>query len=780
MEKYRKVKTLGRGSFGAAILVRRVTDDARFVLKRIDTSRMSSKEKHEVQVEIDVLSHLDSPCIVQYHEHFVHKKGMCIVMEYADGGDLSHQVENAKKAGRYISEEAILNWFVQICMGLKHCHDRKILHRDLKTQNIFLTSTGLVKLGDFGIARVLLATAEMASTVVGTPYYLSPEIVENKKYNAKSDIWSLGVVLYELAALQVPFTGSNLPQLVVSITRGQFPPPPVHFSKQLHELINTMLKQDPSKRPTVSQLLRQPATANRIRAVFGATMARDEMSHTVLHGKLHAPVAHKHKSRLRVAPEPKQAAPEDAPCPMQDAEPTRAGFVGHKPKSPPAQQPDKSKSHKRRPAGMHGAKKVSSVQAGRVQTAPPEERHPVASRKSGLAEQEENKAWWEKSPQASAAEPKKFLTKGSGMRASSRSPPSTQSRASSASSSQSRLSSAHSSKSSYVPPGLSIDTRPRGGVQHSAEHSADVPKPVVKSRVVHSPKSISTSRSAWSTAPDGIEQPVLSPAQRIKGSLGSPSAPQQEREPKPDVTAVFHTQRPASATGASVGIDFSQVEQGTLDSNQIHFTFGSLNTAQILGTTAIMNTNSNWQTCTWKKEAHNFWNAPPADCDLESEVMSDDEVVQAAGEEQSTMYHTCSTHATSNPEDAAKEDQQDLINMLQDYLMESDGEDDVLVEGQEDQEDELNVEAIEFDVQRMKNRLQSELGSTMYGAVKAVVEQAVKQADEDGMTDLELETEISFQLYEVIGEDRPDLVVEMKHLVDLEDSLNTLAEGGDL
>ena len=92
----------------------------------------------------------------------------------------------------------------------------------------------------------------------------------------------------------------------------------------------------------------------------------------------------------------------------------------------------------------------------------------------------------------------------------------------------------------------------------------------------------------------------------------------------------------------------------------------------------------------------------------------------------------------------------------------------------------MNVEAIEFDVQRMKNRLQSELGSTMYGAVKAVVEQAVKQADEDGMTDLELETEISFQLYEVIGEDRPDLVVEMKHLVDLEDSLNTLAEGGDL
>ena len=93
---------------------------------------------------------------------------------------------------------------------MKHVHDRKILHRDLKAQNIFLTKRGIVKLGDFGIARVLSNTVSRAKTVVGTPYYLSPEIIENKPYNFKSDIWSLGVLLYELCSLRPPFNATSL------------------------------------------------------------------------------------------------------------------------------------------------------------------------------------------------------------------------------------------------------------------------------------------------------------------------------------------------------------------------------------------------------------------------------------------------------------------------------------------------------------------------------------------------------------------------------------------
>ncbi|XP_022786792.1 serine/threonine-protein kinase Nek5-like [Stylophora pistillata] len=118
-----------------------------------------------------------------------------------------------------LPEDQVLDYFVQICLGLKHVHDRKILHRDLKSQNIFLTKNGIVKLGDFGIARVLHSTMELARTCIGTPYYLSPEICENKPYNNKSDIWSLGCVLYELLTLKHAFEAGNMKNLVLKIIR---------------------------------------------------------------------------------------------------------------------------------------------------------------------------------------------------------------------------------------------------------------------------------------------------------------------------------------------------------------------------------------------------------------------------------------------------------------------------------------------------------------------------------------------------------------------------------
>ena len=93
---------------------------------------------------------------------------------------------------------------------MKHVHDRKILHRDIKCQNVFVCKNGCIKLGDFGIARVLRNTMEVAKSMVGTPYYLSPEIIEGRPYSFKSDIWSLGVMLYEMCALRPPFEGSSM------------------------------------------------------------------------------------------------------------------------------------------------------------------------------------------------------------------------------------------------------------------------------------------------------------------------------------------------------------------------------------------------------------------------------------------------------------------------------------------------------------------------------------------------------------------------------------------
>ena len=131
-------------------------------------------------------------------------------MDYANGGDLCQKIKNQREKGKYFSENQILDYFTQICLAIKHIHDRKILHRDIKSQNIFLMKDNKIKLGDFGIAKCLNNTFEKAKTLIGTPYYLSPEIINDKPYDYKSDIWSLGILLYEICALKILFEGFNM------------------------------------------------------------------------------------------------------------------------------------------------------------------------------------------------------------------------------------------------------------------------------------------------------------------------------------------------------------------------------------------------------------------------------------------------------------------------------------------------------------------------------------------------------------------------------------------
>lgn len=111
-------------------------------------------------------------------------------------------------------------------------------------------------MGDFGIAKVLTHTVDIARTMVGTPYYLSPEIVESRPYSFKSDIWSLGVMLYELCALKPPFEGSNIHFLAIKIARGEYPPLPSHFSRELKTLVSQMLTIDVQRRPNINQILK--------------------------------------------------------------------------------------------------------------------------------------------------------------------------------------------------------------------------------------------------------------------------------------------------------------------------------------------------------------------------------------------------------------------------------------------------------------------------------------------------------------------------------------------
>ena len=135
-------------------------------------------------------------------------------------------------------------WFAQICMGIKHVHDKNILHRDLKSQNIFVTKSNLIKLGDFGISRVLSNSQSKAHSVVGTPYYLAPELIRESPYSFAADIWSLGVLLYEICALRPPFKAPNFVKLTKKIMEGKYPELPNQFSQELKDLVAKLLNQD--------------------------------------------------------------------------------------------------------------------------------------------------------------------------------------------------------------------------------------------------------------------------------------------------------------------------------------------------------------------------------------------------------------------------------------------------------------------------------------------------------------------------------------------------------
>ncbi|XP_040912645.1 serine/threonine-protein kinase Nek5-like isoform X2 [Toxotes jaculatrix] len=283
MNNYEVIRQIGEGAFGKAFLVRDRGGggDRQCVVKQIDLRKMSAREREASKKEVTLLSKMKHPNIVSFTTSFHERGSLYIVMEYCDGGDLMKKINMQR--GVPFTEEQIVGWFVQICLGLKHIHDRKILHRDIKSQNIFLTNRGMkAKLGDFGIARMLNNTMELARTCVGTPYYLSPEICESRPYNNKTDIWSLGCVLYELCTLRHPFEGSSLRQLVSKICRGRYNPVSSRYSHDLRLLVAHLFKVNPRDRPSVSSVLRCPFLEKHISKHLDPQVMQEEFSHTTL------------------------------------------------------------------------------------------------------------------------------------------------------------------------------------------------------------------------------------------------------------------------------------------------------------------------------------------------------------------------------------------------------------------------------------------------------------------------------------------------------------------
>lgn len=272
------LRAVGKGSYGEVSLVRHRHDGKQYVIKKLNLKNASSRERKAAEQEAQLLSQLKHPNIVAYRESWQGEDGLLyIVMGFCEGGDLYHKLKEQK--GKLLPESQVVEWFVQIAMALQYLHEKHILHRDLKTQNVFLTRTNIIKVGDLGIARVLENQYDMASTLIGTPYYMSPELFSNKPYNCKSDVWALGCCVYEMATLKHAFNAKDMNSLVYRIIEGKLPPMPKDYSPHLVEIIRTMLSKNPEERPSVKSILRHPYIKHQISLFLEATKAKATKSH---------------------------------------------------------------------------------------------------------------------------------------------------------------------------------------------------------------------------------------------------------------------------------------------------------------------------------------------------------------------------------------------------------------------------------------------------------------------------------------------------------------------
>jgi len=260
LDEYEVIEKVGSGSFGTICKIRRKADGRVLAWKEIHYGKMGEKEKTQLVSEVNILRDLKHPNIVRYYDRILDKDSskIYIIMEYCDGGDLTAIIKRCRKERKYIDEDVIWKILTQIVLALEECHHRKegiILHRDIKPDNILLDSQNNVKLSDFGLSRVLHSKNSLAQTFLGTPYYMSPEQVAQTGYNEKSDIWSLGCLIYEMCALSPPFDATSHAALNLKIRAGKYPPIPSQYSTDMNRVIKWMLEVDQSQRPSTENLL---------------------------------------------------------------------------------------------------------------------------------------------------------------------------------------------------------------------------------------------------------------------------------------------------------------------------------------------------------------------------------------------------------------------------------------------------------------------------------------------------------------------------------------------
>ncbi|KAF2073037.1 hypothetical protein CYY_005653 [Polysphondylium violaceum] len=270
MDAYEVLGPLGKGSFGSVSKIRRKEDGRVLVWKEICYGHMQEREKQLLVNEVNILQKLKHSNIVRYYDRIIDSASykLYIIMEFCSGGDLSQLIKKCRNDRVYIEEEVIWRTLIQILSALQEIHNRKdgvILHRDIKPGNLFLDENRNIKLGDFGLAKILNINSLYAHTFVGTPYYMSPEQIQEYPYNEKSDVWSVGCLIYEMACLSPPFEATTQAILKSKIQAGRYNPLPPQYSENLTKIISMMINTDQSRRPNVDELLNTNFLAIRVK-----------------------------------------------------------------------------------------------------------------------------------------------------------------------------------------------------------------------------------------------------------------------------------------------------------------------------------------------------------------------------------------------------------------------------------------------------------------------------------------------------------------------------------
>lgn len=246
---FETIRELGKGSFGSVFLVKRKADNSLYAMKRVIIGSMTQKEKENSLNEVRLLASIKSKYVIAYKEAFFDEKSQSlnIIMEYADDEDLEKKIKSKAKSSIFFTEEEIWTYLIQMIIGINVLHSKSVMHRDLKSANIFLNRQGQVKIGDLNVGK-FIKDNKLALTQTGTPYYASPEVWADVPYSFKSDLWSVGCIIYEMTSLTVPFKGENLSDLYESVTKGEYQSIPSRYSSELNDLIKRLLQVKSEKR----------------------------------------------------------------------------------------------------------------------------------------------------------------------------------------------------------------------------------------------------------------------------------------------------------------------------------------------------------------------------------------------------------------------------------------------------------------------------------------------------------------------------------------------------